>query len=320
MKFLLLIKKNLVLSILISMLFGVVLGYLYDLSFLKQTILPLTFLLVYPMMITLNYGSLKEKPQKKLTISVLIINFIVIPALAYAIGILFFKDQIYIRLALLLISLFPTSGMSLSWTSMAKGNFTEAVKLVIISLFMGSLLSGLYVEMLLGESIKISLITTFSNIAIVIFIPMILGFITKKLLVLKFSEEVFNSSLKKKIPLFSLIALLAIIFVAISQKSTLLINNPGLLLEFVIPLIIFYGFVLFITHFVGKKFFNYEDQIALVSTTFVRNLSLALAIAIKSLSDEGMIAALFLALAYVIQVQFIANYIKFQIKHKSLES
>jgi len=320
MKLLLLIKKNLVLSILISMGFGVVLGYYYDLSFLKQTILPLTFLLVYPTMITLNYGSLKEKPQKKLAISVLIINFFVIPSLAYLIGILFFNDQIYIRLALLLISLFPTSGMSLSWTSMAKGNFTEAVKLVIISLFLGSLLSGIYVELLLGESIQISLSTTFTNISIVIFIPMILGFLTKKLLILKYSEVVFNSSLKQKIPMFSLVALLAIIFVAISQKSSLLINNPSLLLEFAIPLILFYGVTLLITHIVGKKFFNYEDRIALVSTTFVRNLSLALAIAIKSLSEEGMIAALFLALAYVIQVQFIANYIKLQIKNKTLES
>ena len=54
MKLLKMIKKHLILSIVVSVGLGVVVGGIFDVSWFKSTILPLTFLLVYPMMVTLN--------------------------------------------------------------------------------------------------------------------------------------------------------------------------------------------------------------------------------------------------------------------------
>ena len=53
-KLLTIIKKNLIISILISIILGVVAGYYLDVSWLRNLILPLTFMLVYPMMVTLK--------------------------------------------------------------------------------------------------------------------------------------------------------------------------------------------------------------------------------------------------------------------------
>ena len=141
MKLLVFIKNNLLVSILFAIVLGLVVGYYVDVSWLKNLIIPLTFMLVYPMMVTLKFSSLMEKSNIKLQATTQFINFIVFPAIAFLLGYLFFQDFPFLRLGLLLISLLPTSGMTISWTVMAKGNINEALRMVIIGLLLGALLS-----------------------------------------------------------------------------------------------------------------------------------------------------------------------------------
>ncbi|MEA5448071.1 hypothetical protein VB780_05785 [Leptolyngbya sp. CCNP1308] len=62
---------------------------------------------------------------------------------------------------------------------------------------------------------------------------------------------------------------------------------------------------------VGKLLFNREDAIALVYGAVMRNLSIALAIAITAFGGEqGSEIALIIAMAYIIQVQAAAWYVK----------
>ena len=126
MKLLLMIKKHLIVTILISMALGLVVGHYFDTSWLKNMIIPLTFMLVYPMMVILDFHSLVEKSNVKLQLTTQFINFIVYPAIAFGLGYYFFQDFPFLRLGLLLIALLPTSGMTISWTVMAKGNIHEA--------------------------------------------------------------------------------------------------------------------------------------------------------------------------------------------------
>ena len=62
---------------------------------------------------------------------------------------------------------------------------------------------------------------------------------------------------------------------------------------------------------VGIKFFDRGNGIALVYGTVMRNLSIALAIAINAFGEAGANAALVVAMAYIIQVQSAAWYVKF---------
>lgn len=60
-----------------------------------------------------------------------------------------------------------------------------------------------------------------------------------------------------------------------------------------------------------KILFNREDWIALVYGTVMRNLSIALAIAMSVFKENWSEIALIIAIAYIIQVQSWAWYIKF---------
>jgi len=69
-----------------------------------------------------------------------------------------------------------------------------------------------------------------------------------------------------------------------------------------------------LTSIIGKYFLSREDAITLVYGSVMRNLSVALAIALIVFGDNGVEIALIIAVAYVIQVQSAAWYIKFSEK------
>lgn len=308
-KALTLIKKNLIISILVSIALGVVLGYYFDLSFLSKTILPLTFLLVYPMMVTLKLESIVEKWNVKLQVTTQIINFIVFPLIAWGLGLLFFSDNEYLRLGLLLIALLPTSGMTISWTAMAKGNVNAAIKMVVFGLLLGALLSPLYITLFLGEAITVPFMKIFTQIIVVVVLPTILAFITQKLLIKKYSKETFHKSIKPKFPLFSTLGVVLIIFVAISLKAEKIVNNPEILIEIVVPLLVLYAVFFIISVGSARLFFNRENGLALVNGTLIRSLSLSLAITLTTFPEAG-ITALLIGIAYTIQVQIAAWNVK----------
>lgn len=112
------IQKNLSLSIPAAMLAGLGFGAIAETAWLKAAILPLTFLMVYPMMVSLNMSELRHLQGWRTQGLALLVNFGLIPALGYALGLLFFPDQPWFRLGLLLTALLPTSGMTISWTGL----------------------------------------------------------------------------------------------------------------------------------------------------------------------------------------------------------
>lgn len=310
--FLQLLQKKLVWSVPAVMILGLIFGTVFEPNFLKMAIIPLTFLMVYPMMINLQITKVFAGRDYKLQGIAQLINFAIIPFFAFGIGQLFFRDRPLILLGLLLTSLLPTSGMTISWTGFAKGNLNAAIKMTVIGLIAGSLATPFYAKFLMGTVIEIPLSQVFQQIITIVFLPMLLGFVTKQIILATVGESRYNKSLKKKFPVFSSIGVLGIVFVAMSLKAHAIAAHPLTVLEYFIPLAIIYGFNFILSTIIGKFLFNREDAIALVYGTVMRNLSIALAIALTVFGpQEGAEIALIIAMGYIIQVQAAAWYVKF---------
>ena len=237
-------------------------------------------------------------------------NFILIPALGYGLGLLFFADAPLIRLGLLLTSLLPTSGMTISWTGFAKGNVPAAVKMTVIGLIMGSLLAPLYLSALLGAVVQVPMQDVFVQILVIVFVPLVLGYLTQKWLVGKHGLEHYNAKIKPKFPPISTLGVLGIVFVSMALKAHAIIDHPSVLLNYLIPLVLMYAINFALSTVIAKMMFNRGDGIALVYGTVMRNLSIALAIALGVFGTRGAEAGLLIALAYVVQVQAAAWYVK----------
>lgn len=305
------LQKHLVWSIPLAMIAGFVAGQIAEPDPLRWAILPLTFLMVYPMMVTMNLRQLLQPGGGKLLWVTQLLNFILIPAIGYGAGLLFFPDEPFARLALLLTSLLPTSGMTISWTGFAKGNVPAAVRMTVVGLIAGSLLAPLYLKGLLGAVIEIPVSQVFMQIALIVFLPLVLGYLTQRALISKHGQENFQKNIKPKFPPFSTLGVLGVVFVSMALKSQDILNNPQSLIAYLVPLVLIYALNFVISTLVGKALFPRGDAIALVYGTVMRNLSIALAIAMGVFGTEGADAALLIALAYVVQVQAAAWYVKF---------
>ena len=312
-KLLISINKNLVYAIPMLMIAGLFFGNIIDQSVvanMKNLVIPFTFLMVFPMMVTLNIKHLKQGLQPKIQASAMFINFAIIPFVAYFLGKLFFADQPYMALGLLLAALLPTSGMTISWTGFAKGNMGAAINMTVLGLTLGALATPFYVNSLMGTTVEVNFLKIIQQIVTIVFLPMALGYVTRQSLLKKYSLEEFKKNIAPRFPAMSTIGVLGIVFVAMSLKAKTIMADPGQLAMIFIPLLILYLINFSLSTLAGRTFFNRGDGIALVYGTVMRNLSIALAIAINAFGEAGADAALVIALAYIIQVQSAAWYVK----------
>jgi arsenite transporter len=310
-KYLSLINKNLIIAIPVMMILGFIFGIIFQSAFLKNLIIPFTFLMVYPMMVSLKIKKVFEGGDMKAQILTQCINFGIVPFIAFGLGILFFKNQPYMALGLLLAGLVPTSGMTISWTGFAKGNVEAAVKMTVIGLTLGSIATPFYVKFLMGATLEVNIMTVMKQIAVIVFLPMIAGFFTQQSLVKRYGMKEFQQRFAPKFPSLSTIGVLCIVFIAIALKARGIASSPKMLFYILIPLLLIYTINYLLSTAVGKALLNRGDAIAMVYGSVMRNLSIALAIAINAFGEEGASAALVIAIAYILQVQSAAWYVKF---------
>ncbi len=309
------LQKNLVWAIPVSMLIGLGYGYLFNAAPLKQFIIPITFVMVYPMMVTLNIGHMFKGSDFKLQITTQIINFIIIPAIVLFIGKLCLSgaDEKFglWAVGLFLIGVLPTSGMTISWTGFAKGNKEAAIKMVVFGLIIGALAAPVYTKIFMGATIEVNMLHMFKQIAIFVFLPLFAGLLTQYMGIKKFGEKQWNQKIKPKFPPFSALGVILIAFLAMSLKARNIIANPGDIILILFPLILFYIVSYLFLTILGRLFFKRGDAIAMVFGVVMRDLSIALAIAMTAFGKQGMTIALLISLAYIIQIQSAAWYVKF---------
>ncbi|MCK5883835.1 MAG: bile acid:sodium symporter, partial [Bacteriovoracaceae bacterium] len=176
-------------------------------------------------------------------------------------------------------------------------------------LIVGSIATPLYIKMLLGAVVEIPLLNIFKQITLIVFLPIIAGNLTRRFIISARGEDYFKS-IKHKFPPISTLGVLGIVFVAMALKSKSILENPLLMLNMMIPLLILYLFNFVCSTLIARYFFSYEEGIALVYGTVMRNLSIALAIAMTVFKDKGADIAIIISMAYIIQVQAGAWYLK----------
>ncbi|MDW7674624.1 MAG: arsenic resistance protein [Bacillota bacterium] len=297
--------KNLTLAIPAILIIGFVVGNSVNTGFLKSIILPATFVMIYPTMIGFQLRQAVNTSYLKVVMVAMAVNFVLIPAIAYLLGSLLLSPEPLAMAGLILASLLPTSGMTISWTMLYKGNVPAAIKMTALGLILGSFLAPWYLQFLIGKTVPVQVGQIFLTIALVVLIPLLLGNVTYRLILEHYSPKQFQEKIKPLLPSLSIWAMLVVIFSSISMRAPLIISNPSAIWQSLGVLILFYIINFSVSTLIARQFFAAEDAIALVYGTVMRNLSLALGLAINTFGVE---AALIVTLAFIIQVQGAAWY------------
>jgi ACR3 family arsenite efflux pump ArsB len=297
------LNRHLVITIPASMLAGYIYGLSSDAGSLRSLIPVFTFIMVYPMMVTLQYRKAFTKCSWLTQGTAQLLNFVIIPLVGYALSTTFFPDRPYLALGMLMTALIPTSGMTVSWTGLARGNVEVAVKMMLLGLGLGSILAPFYVKFLLGTRVQVQLFPVVVSIIQVVFLPMAAGFITRQILMLRNDERVFRDNIIPLFPPFTAVGVIGIVFTALALKAKIIAVRPMLLVEVLVPVVIFYILLLIMGAAAGRWLLPRADAVALLYGTSLRNLAIALAISVNAFGEGGSDAALVIAAAFIVQTQ-----------------
>lgn len=302
------ISANLIVLIPFAMVLGVTVGLVVDLKTAQVLVLPLTMLMVFPMLVNFRVAQVAEAGDWKAVGLAMAVDFVAVPFIAWGLARAFFADQPGLYVGMVLAGLFPTSGMTISWTGMAKGNVAAAIKMTVIGLLAASALAPFYLLVLAGAVVEFDLAEVVRTVLLVVGLPLVLGQITRAAIVRTAGEQALKQRVAPVLPGISALGVLGIVFLAVGMKAPMIGAEPMLLFKIAVPLLVFYAVNFAGSTLLGRATLTRGDAIALVYGTVMRNLSIALGIAIASFGPD---AALVLSGAYIIQVQGAAWYVRY---------
>jgi ACR3 family arsenite transporter len=252
------------------------------------------FLMMYPAMLNLQVSELKKlKNNPKPIIMTLFSNWVIAPLVAAGLAYLFLRGNEQLIVAVILLGSSPCTAMVLVWGKLAEGNQEQnvvntslnTVTIMVLYVPIVSLLTGI-------QNIPIDrgllVISTFVFIGI----PLILGIVSKKVLIRAKGEPWFESTYRPTVSKVGIGALLITLIVLFSLNGQVLLEHFDQLVLVSVPLllgfVIVVGFNLLVTRAFGLE---YKEAITTVIIGSSSHFEIAIATAV-AMFGVGSFAAL----------------------------
>lgn len=282
--------------------FNVVAGLEY--AHVNLVIAVLIWLMIYPMMVKIDFSSIKDvgKKPKGLLLTV-VLNWLIKPFTMALLGWLFFKgifaDWVDPKTAteyiagMILLGVAPCTAMVFVWSELTKGDANYTLVQVsindIIMIFAFAPIAGL----LLGVTdITIPWDTLFLSVVLYVLVPLILGVLTRKKLDNTGDHSRLNRFLGIMKP-YSIVGLLATVTLLFGFQSQTILAKPEAIVLIAIPLLIQTYGIFAIAYFTAKKM-KLEHNIAapacMIATSNFFELAVAVAISLFGLHSGAALA------------------------------
>lgn len=264
----------------------------------------LIWLMIYPMMVQIDFSSLKDvgKKPKGLTLT-LVINWLIKPFTMAFLGWLFFKGLFadwvdpqtateYIA-GMILLGVAPCTAMVFVWSQLTKGDANYTLVQVsindIVMIFAFAPIAG----MLLGVTdITVPWDTLFLSVILYVLIPLIAGAVTRQKLDKADDHSRLNQFLATMKP-WSIIGLLATVVLLFGFQSETIIAKPQAIVLIAIPLLIQTYGIFAIAYFLAKQMklpHNVAAPACMIGTSNFFELAVAVAISLFGLHSGAALA------------------------------
>lgn len=304
------IESNLIVLILLSIAAGVVFGWRFpdQAHGLKSYSKAALFIMLYPMMIGLRIEEVgKAAANLKLISLSMLFNFLLSPLLAAGLAYVFLHERPDFAVGLILTGTVPCAGMVAGWTGYAKGNVALAMVIVALSLLVSIVMIPVWMPVLAGVYVQLDAWAMFEDILITVVVPLILGDLTRRLIIRLKSLETFQQ-VKPILPGVSMLGMYIIVFISMALEAENVIKHPEYFLIVLAPLTLLYA-ILFSGSVLFSRLarFRYEDMIAFSYGVAGKNIAIALALATVFFSP---MTVLVLAIKPVIQISFMVIFLR----------
>ncbi len=299
-----LLDRFLPLWIFLAMAVGVVAGYIFpgiaevfDALRIDTVSLPIAIGLLwmmYPVLAKVKYEELSKVATAWKMFGVSVIqNWVIGPAIMFALAWLFLADLPEYREGLIIVGLARCIAMVLIWNMLAGGDNEYCAILValnsVFQVLFYSVLAYFYITVAsswvagpeAASVVRISMMDIARSVFIFLGIPLIAGIITRFTLMGHKGKEWYETKFVPNLGPTAIVGLLFTIIVMFSMKGEYILTLPGDVLRIAIPLVAYFLLMFVVSYLISWALkFVYPQTVTLSFTAASNNFELAIAVAV----------------------------------------
>ncbi|MFZ3491954.1 ACR3 family arsenite efflux transporter [Streptomyces sp. 5.8] len=251
--------------------------------------------MMYPVLAKVRYDRLDAVTgDRKLMISSLAVNWILGPALMFALAWIFLADLPEYRTGLIIVGLARCIAMVIIWNDLACGDREAAAVLValnsVFQVVAFGALGWFYLDLLPrwlglgdGQGLDVPVWHIALNVVVFLGVPLLAGFLTRRIGEQKMGRERYEQRFLPKIGPWALYGLLFTIVILFALQGKTITSQPLDVARIALPLLVYFALMWFGTFALGKAIgLPYGRTTALAFTAAGNNFELAIAVAIAT--------------------------------------
>ena len=260
-----------------------------------QTSLPIALgllLMMYPVLAKVRYEDMSHvTSDRRLLWLSLLLNWVIGPALMFALAWIFLADQPAFRTGLIVIGLARCIAMVLIWNDLACGDGEAAALLValnsVFQILAYALLGTFYLKILPGwlgldtQDVQFSTWEITKAVLIFLGIPLLAGYLTRRIGLRTKGRDWYEQTFIPRISPFALYGLLFTIVVMFALQGDAITSDPLAVLSIAIPLLVYFAIMWGVSFLAGtRSHLGYPKTATLAFTAAGNNFELAIAVSI----------------------------------------
>ncbi len=248
--------------------------------------------MMYPVLAKVRYGRLSGVTRdRRMLVSSLVLNWVVGPAVMFALAWLLLPGLPAYRTGLVIVGLARCIAMVLVWNDLSCGDREAAAVLVALnSLFQivaFAVLGYFYLRVLPGwlglstVGLHLSIATIAGTVAIFLGVPLVAGYLTRVVGERARGRAWYEEKLLPRLGPFALYGLLYTIVVLFALQGRTITARPGDVARIALPLLCYFAVMWFGSFWLGRALrLPYERTATLAFTAAGNNFELAIAVCI----------------------------------------
>ena len=260
-----------------------------------QTSLPIAiglFAMMYPVLARVKYEDIGHLTgdRRMLWLS-LILNWLIGPALMFALAWIFLPDEPAFRTGLIVIGLARCIAMVLIWNDLACGDREAGALLVAINsvfqILAYAILGTFYLAILPGwlgldsENVQFSTWDITKAVLVFLGIPLVAGYLTRRIGVARKGEEWYDNVFGPRIGPIALYGLLFTIVILFALQGNTITSEPLSVVRIAVPLLVYFVVMWFSAMILSKLAgLSYPRAATVAFTAAGNNFELAIAVSI----------------------------------------
>jgi len=248
--------------------------------------------MMYPVLAKVRYSRIGAvAADRKMMVTSLVLNWLVGPAIMFALAWLLLPDLPEYRTGLIIIGLARCIAMVLIWNDLACGDREAAAVLVAINsvfqIVAYSLLGYFYLQLLPGwlgletAALDVTMWEIAKIVLVFLGIPLAAGYLTRRWGERTKGVEWYENRFLPRIAPWAMYGLLFTVAILFALQGETITSRPLDVARIAVPLLIYFGVMWAVSFALGRRLrLSYEKNVTVAFTAASNNFELAIAVAI----------------------------------------